>query len=131
MFNSLDILEKYLLTIWVVLVCVSGDLCSILRKSRSADTSDGCRQSGRKSFSLQFRILGFVLKSPDGYLSILVIIEISSLLSKWRFTALFFSVCLTMGLESSYCISVGNGLACGLASEGYVKSDTISGVQIL
>lgn len=34
-------------------------------------------------------------------------------------------------LESSCCSSVGNGLSCGPASKAYVKSDTISGVQIL
>lgn len=34
-------------------------------------------------------------------------------------------------LESSCCSSVGNGLSCGPASEAYVKSDTISGGQIL
>lgn len=34
-------------------------------------------------------------------------------------------------LESSCCSSVGNRLSCGPASKAYVKSDTISGVQIL
>lgn len=58
----------------------------------------------------------------------------STLISAHVLSALFFLHCFFLPhrcLESSCCSSVGNGLSCGPASEAYVKSETISGVQIL